>query len=53
MTSLISKPEFDQIARIAYERWGLNLTERKTHLVGNRLTSFLRKQDVGRPPRTT
>lgn len=45
MSALLSKTEFETIARIAYERWGLNLTERKVFLVANRLASFLRKTE--------
>lgn len=34
--------QFDQIAEMARQRWGLNLTERKRQLVFNRLAKFLR-----------
>ncbi len=44
MTEL-SPSDFDRIARLARDRWGLNLTSRKMPLVSNRLNSFLRKSD--------
>jgi chemotaxis protein methyltransferase CheR len=41
MTTLAA-PQFQRIAAIARERWGLALTEKKIPLVSNRLASFLR-----------
>ncbi|MCH8200417.1 MAG: chemotaxis protein CheR, partial [Chloroflexi bacterium] len=42
MTTLATS-QFETIAELARERWGLNLTDRKQGLVANRLGSFLRK----------
>ncbi len=42
MTTL-ANPQFRQIAEIAKERWGLDLTDKKKQLVSNRLGKFLRK----------
>jgi chemotaxis protein methyltransferase CheR len=41
MTTLAG-PQFQRIAAIAQERWGLCLTDKKIPLVSNRLASFLR-----------
>jgi chemotaxis protein methyltransferase CheR len=41
----IAPKTFQRIADIAQKRWGIHLTERKTALVANRLTSLLRKTD--------
>ncbi|MFZ4573345.1 MAG: CheR family methyltransferase [Phycisphaerales bacterium] len=38
-------PQFQRIAAIARERWGLSLTQKKLPLVSNRLASFLRGSD--------
>lgn len=48
--STISTAHFNRIAAIAYDNWGLNLSEKKTQLVATRLGKFIRKspyQDVG------
>ena len=42
MTTLAAG-QFEQIADIAMQQWGLNLTEKKRQLVSNRLSKFLRK----------
>jgi len=42
MTTLAPN-QFQRIARIAQDRWGLHLTEKKVPLVSNRLASFLRE----------
>ncbi|TVQ51736.1 MAG: protein-glutamate O-methyltransferase CheR [Phycisphaerales bacterium] len=39
----LSPNQFSQIARLARDRWGLHLTEKKISLVSSRLASFLRK----------
>ncbi|MBL9148434.1 MAG: protein-glutamate O-methyltransferase CheR [Phycisphaerae bacterium] len=39
----IAPKTFQRIVDIARKRWGIHLTERKTALVANRLTSLLRK----------
>lgn len=41
--STLVQSQFDEIAEIARELWGLSLTEKKFQLVSNRLASFLRK----------
>ncbi len=42
MTTLATG-QFERIAEIAMQRWGLNLTDRKRQLVSNRLSKFLRR----------
>ncbi len=39
----LSPNQFSQIARLARDRWGLHLTEKKISLVSSRLASFIRK----------
>jgi chemotaxis protein methyltransferase CheR len=43
----ISPKQFQLIASIAREFWGLHLTERKMDLVGNRLAKFLTRSPYG------
>ncbi len=42
-TDTITPAQFDRIATIAKERWGLSLTSSKLQLVTTRVSSFLRK----------
>jgi len=39
----LSTSQFQMIARMAHDRWGLNLPEHKRSIVTSRLTSFVRK----------
>jgi len=41
--STLAPNQFQRIAKIARDRWGLHLTEKKVPLVSNRLASFLRE----------
>lgn len=41
--SVLAQSQFDRIAVLAKQRWGLALTEKKQTLVANRLATFLRK----------
>ncbi len=41
--STLAPSQFEKIAEIARDNWGLDLTERKEKLVSNRLAKFLRK----------
>jgi chemotaxis protein methyltransferase CheR len=41
----LTKAQFDRIAAIAKERWGLSLNANKVQLVTSRLSSFLRKSE--------
>ncbi|MEZ5974559.1 MAG: CheR family methyltransferase [Planctomycetota bacterium] len=40
---LLSDSQFSSLTKLAYERWGLDITDRKRDLVENRLTQLLRK----------
>jgi len=41
--SIVTESQFDAIARIARENWGLHLTEKKIPLISNRMNKFLRR----------
>jgi chemotaxis protein methyltransferase CheR len=41
--SVLAQSQFDRIALLAQDKWGLALTEKKQTLVANRLATFLRK----------
>lgn len=43
--STLATSQFERIAAIARERWGLHLTEKKLPLVSNRLSAFMRHSD--------
>jgi len=45
--TVITESQFESIARIAQEHWGLHLTERKVQLVDNRLSKFMRTATYG------
>lgn len=45
--STISASHFGRISAIAYDNWGLNLSERKTQLVATRLGKFIRTSSFG------
>lgn len=41
--SMISAPHFKRISEIAYQNWGLHLSDKKLQLVSTRLGKFIRK----------
>ena len=41
--STLTESQFESIARIARESWGLHLTEKKIPLISNRMNKFLRR----------
>lgn len=48
--SMLSTSHFNRISAIAYDKWGLHLSEKKVQLVSTRLGKFIRKssfKDVG------
>lgn len=47
MMDTLNKRQFQEIAAIAKERWGLDLTDKKQSLVQNRLAKMLARSDYG------
>lgn len=43
--TMLKQRDLDRIASLAYERWGLNITDEKRELLNTRLTRHLRKSE--------
>lgn len=46
MMTTIHATQFDRIAKLAYAKWGLHLTDKKVELVENRLAKHLRRHRI-------